>query len=65
MNRYAYGHAITVVYCGFVGPYITGIIKDATGVFTAAWVYLACSLTLAGLLILTFKKQIPADGVEP
>jgi ACS family tartrate transporter-like MFS transporter len=50
---------------GFVGPYITGLIKDATGTFTAAWVYLACSLTLAGLLILTFKKQIPANGVEP
>jgi Na+/melibiose symporter-like transporter len=28
-----------------------------------AWVYLACSLTLAGMLILTFKKQMPADGV--
>jgi sugar phosphate permease len=50
---------------GFVGPYLTGLIKDATGTFTAAWVYLACSLTLAGLLILTFKKQIPANGVEP
>ncbi len=50
---------------GFVGPYVTGLIKDAAGTFTAAWVYLACSLTLAGLFILTFKKQIPADGVEP
>ena len=50
---------------GFVGPYITGFIKDATGTFTGAWVYLACSLTLAGLLILTFKKQMPADGAEP
>ncbi len=41
---------------GFVGPYITGFIKDRTGSFTAAWVYLACSLTLAGLLVLTFRK---------
>jgi len=45
---------------GFVGPYITGYIKDATGAFTIAWVYLACSLTLAGLMILTFKKHPPA-----
>jgi ACS family tartrate transporter-like MFS transporter len=50
---------------GFVGPYITGFIKTATGTFAAAWVFLACSLTAAGLLILTFKKQLPADGVEP
>jgi len=50
---------------GFVGPYLTGWIKDATGSFVGAWVYLAISLTLAGLLILTFKKKLPADGVEP
>ncbi len=50
---------------GFVGPYITGFIKGATGSFTGAWVYLACSLTLAGLLILTFKKNLPGDAVEP
>ncbi len=50
---------------GFVGPYVTGWIKQATGTFTGAWVYLAISLTLAGLLILTFKKDLPADGVEP
>ncbi len=42
---------------GFVGPYITGFIKDATGSYAGAWVYLACSLTIAGLLILTFKKR--------
>jgi ACS family tartrate transporter-like MFS transporter len=49
---------------GFVGPYITGFIKDTTGTFTIAWVYLACSLTLAGLLILTFKKDVPVDGAD-
>ena len=49
---------------GFVGPYLTGWIKQATGSFAGAWVYLAISLTLAGLLILTFKKNLPADGVE-
>ena len=47
---------------GFVGPYITGYIKDATGSFIGAWLYLAISLTLGALLILTFKKQ-PTDGL--
>jgi nitrate/nitrite transporter NarK len=41
---------------GFVGPYITGWIKNQTGSFTGAWIYLSASLTCAGLLILTFKK---------
>ncbi len=50
---------------GFVGPYLTGFIKEETGSFAGAWVYLACSLTLAGLLILTFKKQLPGDNEGP
>jgi ACS family tartrate transporter-like MFS transporter len=51
---------------GFVGPFVTGFIKTATGTFAAAWVFLACSLTLAGLLVLTFKRQLPADDApEP
>jgi len=50
---------------GFVGPYVTGWIKQGTGSFVGAWVYLAISLTLAGLLILTFKKNLPADALEP
>ena len=41
---------------GFVGPYVTGWIKETTGSFTGAWVYLAGSMTLAGLLILTLRK---------
>ena len=44
---------------GFVGPYVTGFIKDTTGSFAGAWIYLACSLTVAGLLMLTFKKRLP------
>lgn len=44
---------------GFVGPSITGFIKERTGSFTGAWLYLACSLVLAGLLMLTFKKRLP------
>lgn len=50
---------------GFVGPYVTGFIKDATGSFVGAWAYLAGSLALAGLLILTFKKHVPAGSVKP
>jgi ACS family tartrate transporter-like MFS transporter len=49
---------------GFVGPYLTGAIKASTGSFTAAWVALACSLTLAGLLILTFNRQRPIAGAQ-
>ena len=49
---------------GFVGPYLTGWIKTATGSFAGAYVYLACSLTAAGLLILTLRKQVPTDAVE-
>ena len=47
---------------GFVGPYITGFIKERTGSFIGAWLYLACSLVLAGLLMLTFKKRLPDTG---
>lgn len=49
---------------GFVGPYITGFIKEATGSFAGAWIYLACSLTLAGMLILTFRKHLLVDETE-
>lgn len=41
---------------GFVGPYLTGFIKDATGGYQVAWIYLAVSLAAAGALILTFKR---------
>ena len=42
---------------GFVGPYVTGWVKQQTGSFTGAMVYLAASLTLAGVLILTLKRE--------
>ncbi len=47
---------------GFVGPYLIGFLKQTTGSFTLAWVTLAVSLTLAGLLILTFRKQTAPSG---
>ncbi len=49
---------------GFVGPYITGFIKERTGSFLGAWLYLACSLVLAGLLMLTFKKRLPKGRAD-
>lgn len=47
---------------GWVGPYLTGFIKDTTGSFMNAYLYLAFSLTVAGLLILTLRKSAPADS---
>jgi len=49
---------------GFVGPYVTGWIKQTTGSFAGAMVYLSLSLTAAGLLILTLKKHLPTDIVH-
>jgi sugar phosphate permease len=42
---------------GFVGPYVTGWIHERSGSFAGAMIYLAVSLALAGLLILTLKRQ--------
>ena len=45
---------------GYVGPYLTGFVKDLTGSFQGAYVYLAASLLAAGLLMLTLKKRPPS-----
>jgi ACS family tartrate transporter-like MFS transporter len=50
---------------GFVGPYITGWIKQTTGSFAGAMVYLAVSLAAAGVLILTLRKKLPGDATKP
>jgi ACS family tartrate transporter-like MFS transporter len=47
---------------GFVGPYVTGFVKDATGSYRGAWVYLAVSLAAAGVLILTLKRPEQIEG---
>ena len=49
---------------GFVGPYLIGFLKDTTGSYNGGWLYLAFSLTCAGLLILTFKRSVPTDSVQ-
>jgi sugar phosphate permease len=42
---------------GFLGPYLTGLIKDLTGSVQSAYVYLAGSLLAAGLLMLRVQKK--------
>ena len=44
---------------GFVGPYLTGYLKNATGDHTVGWYCLACSLAVSGCLMLTFRKSSP------
>ena len=45
---------------GFLGPYMMGYIKDSTGTFQSAYIFLATCFLLAGLIMLTLKKQ-PVD----
>jgi sugar phosphate permease len=45
---------------GFVGPYITGWIKQSTGSYLGALLYLAASLLAAAILILTLRKRLPS-----
>jgi len=42
---------------GFAGPYLTGWIKDRTGSFAGAMVYLAISLAFAGAFVLTLGRR--------
>jgi MFS transporter, ACS family, tartrate transporter len=44
---------------GFLGPFLTGWVRQTTGSFAAALLYLALSLAAAGLLILTLRKGPP------
>ena len=41
---------------GFTGPYIVGLLKQATGSFSAALLFLAAALALGGLMALCFKR---------
>lgn len=49
---------------GFVGPYLTGWIRQTTGSFAVAMLYMAFSLAVAGLLILTLQKKLPVSSAE-
>ena len=54
---------------GFVGPYIVGYIREATGSFTWALVIVACFLliaaTIAATMRVTAKAQRPAAAGSP
>lgn len=43
---------------GFLGPYLTGFLKDQTGSIRGAYLYLAGSLLASGLLMLRLKKGV-------
>ncbi|GFO81365.1 MAG: MFS transporter [Methyloceanibacter sp.] len=47
---------------GFAGPYIVGILKEATGSFSAALLFLAAALALGGLMALCFRA--PGPGAQ-
>jgi len=47
---------------GFAGPYIVGLLKEATGSFSAALLFLAGALALGGLMALCFRG--PADAAK-
>jgi ACS family tartrate transporter-like MFS transporter len=40
---------------GFAGPYIVGVLREATGSFSAALLFLAFALALGGLMALCFR----------
>lgn len=42
---------------GWVGPSFVGFIKSSTGSYSAAYVYLAVSLVIAGVVMLTLKQK--------
>jgi predicted MFS family arabinose efflux permease len=42
---------------GFLGPYLTGWVKEHTGSYQNAYLYLAASLFASGLLMLSLKKS--------
>lgn len=41
---------------GFAGPYVAGLLKQATGSFSAAFLFLAAALVLGGLMALCFNE---------
>jgi sugar phosphate permease len=42
---------------GYLGPYLTGVIKDFTGSFQGAYFFLSLSLLGAGCLMLTLRRR--------
>ena len=49
---------------GYLGPFLTGVIKDWTKSFDGAYLFLAASLLTAGLLMLTLRKGQSAANTQ-
>jgi nitrate/nitrite transporter NarK len=49
---------------GFLGPYLTGVVKDLTHSVTGAYIYLAASLFASGLLMLTLPRRRNLPGAD-
>jgi sugar phosphate permease len=49
---------------GFVGPYLMGFLKDRTQSYASGWFILALFLVASGLLVLTFRRQVPTDVTQ-
>jgi len=50
---------------GFAGPYIVGLLKQATGSFSAALLFLAAALALGGLMALFFREPETFESPSP
>ena len=48
---------------GFVGPFLIGAIKDATGSFTLGLLPLIAFAVVAGFVVLAMGKQVPTVAV--
>jgi predicted MFS family arabinose efflux permease len=47
---------------GWVGPFLIGVVKSYTGSYNLAYLCLALSLVVSGLLIFTLPKRRPTDN---
>jgi len=50
---------------GFAGPYIVGVLKQATGSFSAALLFLAFALALGGFMALCFRDPKTVESPSP
>jgi ACS family tartrate transporter-like MFS transporter len=50
---------------GFVSPYVVGRIRDATGSYAGALVFLGAAMLLSGVLLLPMATRLPAPRPQP
>jgi MFS transporter, ACS family, tartrate transporter len=50
---------------GFVGPYVMGSLREATGGFTGGLLVAACGVLMTGILtMLLSRRPMPRDGIK-